>query len=290
MANKVKKRIVLRKKRKVQIIALSAVLIGSITVVSIGLKNRDVNNIIDKNGENNNQYYNSTNASNNIDGGNNNSKDEKSKEELQKQQEQEELMRKRREEMPLANKENVLPSNYVPEDLKVVKCIQFVNLYTSHENQLRAEAADALEVMITQARKEGLTFYGASGYRSYEAQTGIYKSNLQTYGYEHTNKYVAKPGTSEHQTGLALDITNKAGIKDGLIEEFAHSREGEWIAHNCYKYGFVVRYPKDKENITGYQYEPWHIRYVGKGASEEMYNNNQCLEEYLGVATTEHGN
>lgn len=290
MANKVKKRIILRKKRRIQILALSAVLVGSITVVSIGMKNRDVDNLINKYGENNNQSYNNENSSNKDNNTDSNSKDVKQKEEQIKNQGQEEMMKKRREEIPLANKENVLQSNYVPEDLKVVKCIQFVNLYTSHENQLREEAANALEVMITQARQEGLTFYGASGYRSYEAQTGIYKSNLQTYGYEHTNKYVAKPGTSEHQTGLALDITNKAGIKDGLIEEFAHSREGEWIANNCYKYGFVVRYPKDKEDITGYQYEPWHIRYVGKGASEEMHINNQCLEEYLGVATTEHGN
>lgn len=93
-------------------------------------------------------------------------------------------------------------------------------------------------------------------------------------GKKYADSYVAKPGHSEHQTGLCLDVTNSR-------KNFNNSAEADWISKNCYKYGFILRYPKDKIDITGYQYESWHIRYVGEDAAKKMHDSNLCLEEYL---------
>ena len=103
----------------------------------------------------------------------------------------------------------------------------------------------------------------------------LYSNSLIRKGKEYTQKYVAKANQSEHQTGLAIDITNSSRCFD------KNSKEAKWLADNAYKYGFILRYLEGKTDITGYNYEPWHIRYVGKKVAKEIYNNSETLEEYL---------
>lgn len=115
-----------------------------------------------------------------------------------------------------------------------------------------------------------------SGFRSYTTQKGLYERYCQTYGQAEADTFSARPGTSEHQTGLAMDV--------GQIEDwYGDTEAGKWLAANCYKYGFIIRYPLGKENITGYKYEPWHIRYLGVDIATKVYNSGLTLEEYLGV-------
>ena len=105
----------------------------------------------------------------------------------------------------------------------------------------------------------------------------MYNNRVNAVGRKKAEDYVAKPGFSEHQTGLCIDVTNrdKYFVKG--------TEEADWIANNCYKYGFIIRYPEGKENITGISYEPWHIRYVGKEIAKQIHNKGITLEEYLGV-------
>ncbi|MBO5477436.1 MAG: D-alanyl-D-alanine carboxypeptidase family protein [Clostridia bacterium] len=115
-----------------------------------------------------------------------------------------------------------------------------------------------------------------SGYRSYATQESLYNNYVATYGQEEADTFSAKPGTSEHQTGLAMDV--------GWIDDaYGETASGKWLAENCHKYGFIIRYPKGKEDITGYKYEPWHIRYLGVDIATDVYQSGLCLEEYLGV-------
>ena len=115
-----------------------------------------------------------------------------------------------------------------------------------------------------------------SGYRSYATQERLYNNYVATYGQEEADTFSAKPGTSEHQTGLAMDV--------GWIDDaYGETASGKWLAENCHKYGFIIRYPKGKEHITGYKYEPWHIRYLGVNIATDVYQSGLCLEEYLGV-------
>ena len=180
------------------------------------------------------------------------------------------------------NKEYTLPESYVPENL-VTPDVNFFGTNTGGKNMLREEAATALEKMFDDASDEGISLYGVSGYRSYARQKEIYEKNVRLRGSKSTNKVSASPGHSEHQTGLAIDISSKS-LGENLTDEFADTPEGKWIAKNCYRYGFIVRYPKGAEKITGYSYEPWHIRYVGTELSEYIYNEDITLEEYFGYS------
>ena len=115
-----------------------------------------------------------------------------------------------------------------------------------------------------------------SGFRSYETQKGLYNRYVATYGQAEADTFSARPGTSEHQTGLAMDV--------GQIEDrYGDTAAGQWLAANCHKYGFIIRYPQGKQNITGYKYEPWHIRYLGVDVATDVYNSGLTLEEYLGA-------
>ena len=143
---------------------------------------------------------------------------------------------------------------------------------------MRRHAAFALRQMFEDARKDGCNLVAISGFRSYERQKEIYESSVRDKGVEHTKKYIAYPGTSEHQTGLAMDISSKE-LNYELEEVFASTKEGIWLANNCYNYGFILRYPKGYEHITGYNYEPWHFRYIGKLHAIRM--------KELGVVTLE---
>lgn len=134
--------------------------------------------------------------------------------------------------------------------------------------------------LLTDARADGVHFSLLSGYRSYRTQKEIYDDYVSKHGKEAADKAVSRPGYSEHQTGYALDLNNAE-------ESFGNTNEGKWLAANCAKYGFIIRYPKGKESVTGRQYQPWHIRYVGPELAKKLYNNGEwiTLEEYFGISS-----
>lgn len=138
------------------------------------------------------------------------------------------------------------------------------------------ETAEAFERLQADASALGLDIYEGSGYRTYQYQITAYKSMCDAYGEEYANMYSAKPGYSEHQTGYTIDCNT-------IDNTFAEMDEGKWLASNCHLYGFIIRYPEGKEDITGYNYESWHIRYVGVEAATEIYEQGLTLEEYLDV-------
>lgn len=179
----------------------------------------------------------------------------------------------------LANKKRNLPSDYVPEDL-VKPDIPFSFDGENEKRYLRKIAADNLELLVNAAKEEDLKIVGVSGYRSYKRQETIFNWNKNQYGFEHANKFSAQPGQSEHQTGLAIDVSCKS-VKYDLVQEFGETPEGKWLKDNAHRYGFIIRYQKEKESITGYIYEPWHIRYVGNDIAQACYEQDICLEEYF---------
>lgn len=182
----------------------------------------------------------------------------------------------------LTNRDYPLSETFRPDDLVVPDIPFSFSDKTLDKRKLKKVAADALEELYQAAlAEEGLTIYGVSGYRSYDRQYDIYGENLITRGISHTNQYSAAPGTSEHQTGLAIDVSSKSNSFK-LDNNFATTPEGLWLKDNCWRFGFILRYQKDKERITGYAYEPWHIRYVGVPLAYYLYTNNLTLEEYYG--------
>lgn len=135
-----------------------------------------------------------------------------------------------------------------------------------------------LQQLQRDAQAQGINISNSySGYRSYQYQTKLYNNYVNQHGEEEANTFSAKPGFSEHQTGLTFDLKDFNGQ---LVEDPITS---QWIKDNCAKYGFIVRYPEGKEDITGYIYEPWHLRYVGEEVANQIMNNNTTLEQYLGV-------
>lgn len=176
----------------------------------------------------------------------------------------------------VVNKNYALTSDYKPKDLVSVN-IEFLPESTEEERYMTKESAKALEELVDAASKEGVYLYGLSGYRSYKTQKNLYEYNVETQGKSYSDKYVAKPGASEHQLGEAMDLATSSGwISEGCPE-------ANWIANNAYKYGFIVRYESGKEDITGYNYEPWHVRYVGSEMSEKIYNDGITLEEFAEI-------
>lgn len=170
----------------------------------------------------------------------------------------------------LVNKYNYLTSNYVPSNL--VKLDEFARSGIYLVN----EAYQAFKLMARDASIQGLNLRIVSAYRSYEYQQNLYNSYLAKDSQEVVDTYSARAGYSEHQTGLAVDIDNTRN----LYTNFEKTDEFKWMQDNCYKYGFILRYPKDKEHITGYMYEPWHYRYIGIKESTFIYKNNLTYEEY----------
>lgn len=158
----------------------------------------------------------------------------------------------------IANKTYALPSTYNPG--------------------LDATCKAQFDLLAAAAASEGLNIWLASGYRSYERQATIYQNYLNWYGQEKTDTLSARPGHSEHQTGLAIDVNS-------VTDSFANTPEAAWLAEHAHEYGFIIRYPKGKEHITGYKYEPWHIRYLGVETATAVYNSGLCLEEYLGITS-----
>lgn len=173
----------------------------------------------------------------------------------------------------LVNDEYWVAESFVPINLEKVN-IPFSGAASEDEMYMEYEAAKAIEKLVEGALKDDIYLYGVSGYRSYELQKYIYEINVANNGQEYTNDYVAIPGRSEHQIGLAMDLGDSTG---NLIE---NSEEVDWVKNNAHLYGFILRYPKGKEDITGYKYESWHIRYVGVNVATNIYSENITLEEY----------
>jgi D-alanyl-D-alanine carboxypeptidase len=179
----------------------------------------------------------------------------------------------------LVNKEQGLPSEFIPEDL-VVPNIPFAFAGDHPKKKIRIVAAKALEKLFAKAKEDNIELVGVSGYRSFNRQKEIFDYNARLKGVEAANQYSAKPGHSEHQTGLAMDVSSSA-VNYDLVEEFGETEEGRWLSKMAPEYGFIIRYPKGKENITGYQYEPWHLRYVGVEHAKKIAYNDSTLEDYL---------
>ena len=179
----------------------------------------------------------------------------------------------------LVNKEKALPSDYIPDDL-VIPNVEFSFTGEFERNFMRKEAAVQLEQLFNDALENGIEVFAVSGYRSYDRQDTIYSNNIKRWGEERTNAVSAIPGHSEHQTGLAMDITSRSvGLQ--LTQDFGEVEEGIWIKENAHRHGFIIRYLEGKEEITGYEYEPWHLRFVGIDAATYIYENNLTLEEFF---------
>jgi len=175
----------------------------------------------------------------------------------------------------LLNKTNYLPSDYVPNDLVEA------DLPKSKYMELPKHVALKAKEMFDAAAGAGHELYFASGYRSYAYQETLFKRRVARDGFESAAKVVAVPGQSEHQTGLAIDITTSE-MNYGLSQSFDQTEAFHWLVNNSYKYGFILRYQKGKEDLTGYIYEPWHYRYIGDvEMAKEIMTNNMVLEEYF---------
>ena len=170
----------------------------------------------------------------------------------------------------IVNKYYKLDNNYIPDDLITIP-------HDGYGLQIRKEVYEKFETMLEDAKKEGIYFFITSPYRSYNDQNYIYNSYAKTDGYEKADTYSARAGHSEHQTGLAVDLSPNIYME---LDTFESSPAFGWMKENCYKYGFILRYPKNKEYITGYIYEPWHYRYVGVEAATIIHDNDITFEEY----------
>ena len=137
--------------------------------------------------------------------------------------------------------------------------------------------------MATDAKALGFDFVAFSGFRSYEYQTTLYNNYVNRDGKEAADRYSARPGHSEHQTGLAFDIGEKSQQDLWLTADFGETPAGKWLADNAHNYGFILRYPEGKEDVTGFMYESWHFRYLGVENATEVKNTGLTLEEYLGI-------
>lgn len=163
----------------------------------------------------------------------------------------------------VASKEYPLPKDYAPEESK--------------------EAREAFKKMAAGALLDGYHLEAFSTYRSFDYQTQLYERYVAKDGVEEADRYSARPGYSEHQTGLAFDIGEVNRNEDFASSRFGKTEAGKWVASNAHRFGFIMRYPEGKEDITGYMYESWHFRYVGKEHAEEIYKQDMTLEEYLGI-------
>lgn len=172
----------------------------------------------------------------------------------------------------LVNKNNQLLSSYVPNDL-----ITIDNKYSNENKLLRKEAAKAFEKLSYDASKSNYRIVAVSAYRSYDYQKDLFNHYVKTKGLDYALRCSAKAGFSEHQTGLSIDV--EGSNRD--YDNFEDSNEFEWMTKNAHKYGFIIRYPKGKEKVTGFKYEPWHYRYVGKKVAKCIYESDLTLEEYL---------
>lgn len=171
----------------------------------------------------------------------------------------------------LVNKYTYLPENYAPDDI-----VEMSNWYAYPNNSIRQEVYDAFKEMSAAAQEDGYTLIVNSSYRTSEEQKEIYEDYEDSRGKEYADTYAARPDFSEHQTGLSLDVFSPGAN----MSNFADTETFKWLSENCYKYGFILRYPEGKEEITGYNYEAWHYRYVGKDLAKKVYDSGLTYDEY----------
>ena len=175
-------------------------------------------------------------------------------------------------QLVLVNKYNYLGENFIPKNLENIN-----NQYALNNMKLVNYAKEAFEEMAKAAKKENLKIVAMSSYRSYSYQVDLYNKYKKKDGQEAADKYSGRPGFSEHQSGLAVDVYNEKTE----YTNFESTKEFIWMEDHAHEYGFIIRFPKGKENETGYQYESWHYRYVGIEVATYIKNNNISLEEYI---------
>jgi len=180
----------------------------------------------------------------------------------------------------IANKKHKLPDGYVPADLAYPEVDMRYNNWT-----MRWDAAVALEEMFAAAAEEDVHLVMGSGYRGEEFQKVLYDGYVAEGGQSYADSISSRPGYSDHQTGLATDLCGQDSDYD-LTQDFENTKEGKWLAANAHKYGFIMRYPKGKEDITGYAYEPWHFRYITKEEAQKLHDagENMTFEEFYGLS------
>ena len=166
------------------------------------------------------------------------------------------------------------PTDFVPVEVPVTPYSQV------NTNYLRRDAADATELLFSKAQEAGYELTLRTGYISYSVQKNLYNQDVYEMGLEYADKFNSRPGHSEHQTGLAIDITTPS-INNELSLEFADTEEGKWVLAHAHEYGFIIRYPENRELEVGYFYEPYHLRYVGVEVATEIFENNWTLEDYI---------
>lgn len=179
----------------------------------------------------------------------------------------------------LVNKNFKLDPAFSPSDMRIIQVRDFENRLISNL-WMRDEAATAAESLFHAALEEGITLWARSGYRSFRSQGNAHQNLIARMGRSEAERLSARPGHSEHQTGLALDVTS-AAVNGRLVASFSQTAEGTWLRENAHYFGFIIRYPEGREHLTGYAYEPWHIRYVGVDHASVIYENGLILEEYL---------
>ena len=172
----------------------------------------------------------------------------------------------------LVNKYNYLKQDYIPEDL-----VSVTGIYARDSAKLGKVAYDNFVKMADAAREEDLTIKVTTGYRSYSFQSTLYNNYVKADGVKNADTYSARPGFSEHQLGYSADLTNAKNVS---FDNFENTKEYKWLQDNAYKYGFIMRFPKGKEYITGYQFESWHYRYVGEKIATYIHENDITYEEY----------
>ncbi|MBE5813690.1 MAG: D-alanyl-D-alanine carboxypeptidase family protein [Clostridiales bacterium] len=172
----------------------------------------------------------------------------------------------------IINRQHSVSRRYVPSDLRKAETYGV-------SQQMRTEAATALEQLFEAAKEAGVPLSTVSGYRSYSKQATIYQRKVDSIGRKAADRISARPGTSEHQLGLAMDIAKKGA--SSLTTAFANTPQGQWVMENAHRYGFIIRYLKDYEDVTGYSYEPWHIRYVGVEQATAIYESGLPMELYM---------
>lgn len=177
----------------------------------------------------------------------------------------------------LVNKQHPLPNDYAPYEL-VIPAVRTQEWRSQDERSVRADIAPHVVAMFNEAQANGLVLTILSGYRSASTQSIIYNNSVGQVGEEQTRRYIAFPGQSEHQTGLAIDIATSPE-ECSLKWCFENTGAGQWLRENAHRFGFILRYPKDKETITGYNYEPWHFRYLGTDLATAIYQSGLTLEE-----------
>jgi len=180
----------------------------------------------------------------------------------------------------LVNKNFALSDQYAPQDMRVLQVMD-ANQNLNLTIKLRSRAADMVEALfLAAAEEEGLELLAVSGYRSYVHQEDLYEYYVHTHGKREADRFSARPGHSEHQTGLAIDVSSPS-LEGRIDEAFGETAEGIWLVENAARFGFIIRYPEDREKDTGFMYEPWHLRYVGIAAAQIIKQNNWIFEDYV---------